>query len=226
MKYIFLFACALSLSCTKEKTVLLPEITNAKITEITDVSAAYLFYDKTKTDSIELNRKNLISTTNWLINVDKRLTLAQAIPQVMFLQDKKRNAELHKNENAKNYYTCNDTSINNLGFIEFTSIIYKLNHVLPNVAPDYQNEAEKRLILDFSTPNDIKFVTVLKDSILKKTTLQNITKNIKKVTQDAQYELILNINKQLKFQDYITFKSALASINSENISINENEFIY
>ena len=62
-------------SCGKEKIVQLPEINHSKISKINDVSAAYLFYDVTQPDSVELNRNNLISTTNWLINVDKRLTL-------------------------------------------------------------------------------------------------------------------------------------------------------
>ena len=60
-------------SCGNEKALLLPEISHSEISEIQDVSHAYLFYDETQKDSVELNRKNLISTTNWLINVDKRL---------------------------------------------------------------------------------------------------------------------------------------------------------
>ena len=71
-------------SCGNEKILQLPEINHSDITEILDVSHAYLFYDETKPDSIELNRKNLISTTNWLVNVDKRLTLDQAIPSIVF----------------------------------------------------------------------------------------------------------------------------------------------
>ena len=69
-------------SCGNERVLQLPEIKNASITEISDVSHAYLFYDETKEDSVELNRKNLIITTNWLVNVDKRLTLGQAIPKI------------------------------------------------------------------------------------------------------------------------------------------------
>ena len=126
MKYLYVITFTLFLfSCGNEKSVLLPEIENANITELLDVSPAYLFYDETQPDSLELNRKNLIISTNWLFNVDRRLTLEQAIPKIKFLQDKKRNAEMHKNENAKNYYTCNDTSIQNLGFIEFTDVVYQ-----------------------------------------------------------------------------------------------------
>ena len=74
-------------SCSK-KNVLLPETENSNITEIKDVSAAYLFYDETKKDSLEFNRKNLISTTNWLVNIDKRLTLKQILPHLIYLQNK------------------------------------------------------------------------------------------------------------------------------------------
>ncbi|RZV67419.1 MAG: hypothetical protein EX254_02975, partial [Flavobacteriaceae bacterium] len=114
----------LCLSCGRDRVILLPEIENAKITNVKDVSPAYLFYDEYKEDSVELNRKNLIITTNWLVNVDKRLTLKQALPSILKLQDKKRNAKMHKNENAKNYFTCNDTAIKNLGFLDFTDVFY------------------------------------------------------------------------------------------------------
>lgn len=226
MKQIVLILMVFTFSCSQEKAVLLPEITNAKITEVRDVSPAYLFYDETKTDSIEMNRGNLISTTNWLVNVDKRLTLAQVIPQIITLQNKKRNAEVHKNENAKNYYTCNDTSIKNLGFLEFTDVIYKLNSVSPNVTPDYENSRENKIIMDFRGVSDIKLVTILKDSILKKSTLQTLKADVENLLKAGPYEVILNINDQLSFQDYISLKSILSQINTSQITLNDNEFIY
>ncbi len=128
MRYRILLIFVLCFNCKNERVLQLPEIKNTKVTQVLDVSPAYIFYDETQPDSTLLNRKNLISTTNWLVNVDKRLTLKQAIPQIKFLQDKKRNAQMHKNENAKNYFTCNDTSINNLGFVEFTHIDYHIKN--------------------------------------------------------------------------------------------------
>ena len=50
-------------SCGNEKVIQLPEIQQTKINEILDVSPAYIFYDETQPDSIELNRKNLIIST-------------------------------------------------------------------------------------------------------------------------------------------------------------------
>ncbi len=124
-KYYFILTISLFIqSCNNERVIQLPEIENAKITEVLDVSPAYIFYDETQPDSTLFNRKNLIGTTNWLVNVDKRLTLRQAIPHIQYLQDRRKKASMHKNEAAKNYFTCNDTSINNLGFVEFTNVNY------------------------------------------------------------------------------------------------------
>ena len=125
--YYLILLSIFILSCNNERVLLLPEVEQAEVTEVLDVSPAYIFYDETQPDSVLLNRKNLISTTNWLVNVDKRLTLKQAIPHIKFLQDKKRDAKMHKNENAKNYFTCNDTSIGDLGFIEFTDVSFHNN---------------------------------------------------------------------------------------------------
>lgn len=226
MKYLLLSLAFLTFSCNNEKTILLPEIVASTVTEVLDVSPIYLFYDETKKDSIELNRANMITSTNWLVNVDKRLTLGQAIPEIIVLQDKKRKAEAKKSENSRNYYTCNDTSIKNLGFLDFTEVIYKTNYVLPNISPDYDNPREKRIIIDFRNAKDIKFVSIFKDSIIKKTTLQNLKEDIEGLPQEASYEFFLNINDNLNFQDYITFKSTLSKVNSSKVTINENEFIY
>ncbi len=89
-RFIFITVLFVFLSCGNENVIQLPEIQNAEITQILDVSPAYIFYDDTKQDSVELNRKNLIISTNWLVNVDKRLRLEQALPSILKLQEKKR----------------------------------------------------------------------------------------------------------------------------------------
>lgn len=226
MKYFSLMLLILTMSCHSKKTLQLPEIVSAEVTEVLDVSPVYLFYDDTKPDSVDLNRANLISTTNWLVNVDKRLTLGQVIPKIITLQDKKRNAEIHKNENSKNYYTCNDTSIKNLGFVDFTSVIYKTKHILPNISTDYDNPDETSIIIDFKSADDIKLVRVFQDSVIKKSSLPHLKEDISGLSKNTSYEFFLTINGDLSFQNYITFKSALAQVDLPKMMINENEFIY
>lgn len=202
-------------SCSNEKVIQLPEIQHAKITEILDVSPAYIFYNETQPDSVELNRKNLIISTNWLFNVDKRLTLEQAIPKIKFLQNKKRNAKMHKNEAAKNYYTCNDTSIKNLGFIEFTDI----NYIEKN-NPKNKSIISVKSLNDITVHhNDLKLLSVNIENLIIQ--LENNFSN-----NEDNTVLTLHLNKQLKFQDYITIKNKLQNLNFENVVIDNNEYIY
>lgn len=221
MKKLLIAFCLLVLcACGKEKSVLLPEIQNTKITEITDVSPAYLFYDETKPDSLELNKNNLIISTNWLVNVDKRLTLKQVIPSIIKLQEKKRNSD-HKNKNARNYFTCNATSIKNLGFVDFTDVIY-----------DYEREDEDGKI----EPENTIFIVVLnlnkiivypldKDDF--ETNTNDFETNLKESLpiNNEKVNVKLSFNEILSFQDYITLKYKLSQLNLENTTINNQEYI-
>ncbi|WP_298760511.1 hypothetical protein [uncultured Psychroserpens sp.] len=235
MKHLYILLIAVTLfSCGKGKSVLLPEIEHAEITEIHDVSHAYLFYDETQPDSVELNRKNLISTTNWLINVDKRLTLEQAIPKIKFLQDKKRNAKMHKNENAKNYYTCNDTSIENLGFLEFTDVVYE-KIMIDKDSTNIQTQNSKDYHLRMAGFHANSTVSVFFDNG-KKVKIENETIDINALKDKLKFflenynfigiYLDLYFNKEMSFQDYISIKSELSKIELDLVSFDKNEFIY
>jgi len=215
MRYIYLLIILLLFSCNNERVLHLPEIENAEITEVLDVSPAYIFYDETQPDSTLLNRKNIITSTNWLVNVDKRLTLRQAIPHIKLLQEKKRNAGLHKNENAKNYFTCNDTSIKNLGFLEFTEVNFiteespildKENYCFVTI-----NSLSEVLI---STSIDFNFA-------FSKENFKIALAEIKK--EQESVKIVLVFNDSISFQDYIKVKSVLTSFEE---SISNNEFIF
>jgi len=218
--YLLILLFATLSSCNK-KTILLPEIQNAKITDIIDVSPAYIFYDITKPDSVELNRKNLISTTNWLVNVDKRLKLKQAIPHIKFLQEKKRNSS-HKNENAKNYFTCNDTSIKNLGFIDFTDIVYESS--FDDKALTSLNSSSQFGMVEFISSDQIEIKSIYEGHI--ETLNLNFDELLSYLSKSNYLTLKLSFNSNLTFQDYITIKSLLRSLKNESTSISNEEFIY
>ncbi|MHA7843935.1 MAG: hypothetical protein ACX93I_11485 [Winogradskyella sp.] len=235
-KLIYLFVFTIILSCNNERVLQLPEIENAEITEVLDVSPAYIFYDETQPDSTIFNRKNLIGTTNWLVNVDKHLTLKQVIPHIQYLQNKRKKESMHKNENAKNYFTCNDTSINNLGFIEFTDVDYKnvdikndsLNLQLLDPSSEfYRNKlllgAYIELSVIFEKNRRIRYKNKslsISDYISKIPVAQNIE------IQSEGFSLDLYFDESLTFQDYISIKSELSQIEREDIIVSPFEFIY
>lgn len=221
MKKLLIAFCLLVLcACGKEKSVLLPEIQNTKITEITDVSPAYLFYDETKPDSLELNKNNLIISTNWLVNVDKRLTLKQVIPSIIKLQEKKRNSD-HKNKNARNYFTCNATSIKNLGFVDFTDVVYDYERE----DKDGKIEPENTIFIVVLNLNKIIVYPLDKDDF--ETNINDFETNLKESlpVNNEKVNVKLSFNEILSFQDYITLKYKLSQLNLENTTINNQEYI-
>ncbi|WP_179333283.1 hypothetical protein [Winogradskyella costae] len=234
MRYIYLLIILSLFSCNNERTLLLPEIKNAEVTEVLDVSPAYLFYDESQPDSTLLNRKNLIITTNWLVNVDKRLTLAQAIPHIKFLQDKKRNAEMHKNEDAKNYFTCNDTSIESLGFLEFTDVFYEFSEPIDD-AINLQNLVSEKLkskatstsyFLEIPLKINNKNKAKIQLEIQSFIELLELSTSMSEEMVIKGYSLNLYFEENLSFQDYISIKRELSKIKSDKIRIDNNEFIY
>jgi biopolymer transport protein ExbD len=228
MKYIYFVLLIVCFSCGKEKTIQLPEISNSEIQNLNDVSPAYIFYEESEKDSVELNRKNLINTTHWLVNVDKRLKLRQAIPSILTLQNKKRNAKMHKNEEAKNYYTCNDRSINNLGFIDFTEVIYH-NGV-------EKNRVENNALLTFLPSDESKHIVSIlfkrHDSITinsahtTKSEFVNRLQVMDSIQNKIKGIVYLKFNENLTFQEYITYKSMLSNIKLKHSTISNDEYIF
>lgn len=218
MKLNFVFLCLLVLcSCGNEKVLELPEINHSEISEINDVSPGYLFYDETQTDSIELNRKNLIVSTNWLINVDKRLSLKQVIPKIKFLQDKKNNSS-HKNENARNYYTCHDLSRKTLGFIDFTEVVYTEED---SIVKDSKN----KLLARFDVNHDVLISRSHDGALLFKSTRKKWLEGLK--TIDSTETLVcLGFHANLSFQEYISCKSELQNKTFKHLKFSKKEFLY
>ena len=117
-RIVLILLTALAFSCA-ERELQLPVTTANDITEILDVSPIYLFYDEA-TDSVDFNRKNMISTTNWLVNIDRRLTLKQILPHLQYLQEKRRGDGMHKNENAKNRHLGVEYSMIGMPLVHIT----------------------------------------------------------------------------------------------------------
>lgn len=233
--YILLIATIFLFSCRNKKVLQLPEISHSNITELNDVSAAYLFYDENQKDSVELNRKNLISTTNWLVNVDKRLTLKQVIPHIKFLQDKKSSSS-HKNKNAKNYFTCNDTSRKNVGFIEFTDVVYHqdMNYLYErDFIDDSQWEILTQVVNSDSIliyfprnkHDDIAYTNYSNQKNLQHDLINIIISDSIHSMQNRKTTLFFMFNPLLPFQNYISIKSKTFSMDVKNITVSNHEFI-
>ncbi|PNW27826.1 hypothetical protein [Formosa algae] len=210
---LIILILSLCLSCGNDKELQLAEIQYSEIKEVLDVSPAYIFYNTKAEDSVELNKQNLISTTNWLVNIDKRLTLQQAIPIVIGLQEKKRNAS-HKKKGVKNYFTAFNPEVKNLRFIEFTKVHYHVNTTIEAYVKTFDDQAE---VLTFNT-NGVTFQ--------EKQFTVNAFVNRLKTAPNQRHVFVLNFENQLSFQEYLHIKDLLLTVKNTAVLIHTNEFIY
>jgi hypothetical protein len=94
MKKLVAIVALMGLFSCNDEEVLLPQESVSVLKDMTDHSPIYMFFkteenpdDKEKLDTIiEVNRKNSISSTNWVFNIDKRLPLKLVIPELMELK--------------------------------------------------------------------------------------------------------------------------------------------
>ena len=123
MKYFNLFCLAIVVfivtGCSK-KEVKLPLINTPGISEIYNHSSIWIFYQKSKTDTIaDLNKNNKIINTHWIFHIDKRLKMKSVIPHLISLQKDNNKDSMHKKEGMLNYFSYADGKSQKISLIRF-----------------------------------------------------------------------------------------------------------
>jgi hypothetical protein len=204
MKCIFGIVLLLLVSCGNKEDILLPKAGKTIVKDVVDLSPIYIFFRVKGKDTLaEVNRKNSIITTNWILNIDKRLPLRLVIPEVMKLQQKKREEKEHRNELALNYYSYADSIGKNLAFIPFTQVYYKMEKPKSGIEV-YFDKSDKILV---------------GNKVIEKNDLENYIKQ-----NAADKDIFYSFDKNMLFDNYIRLKIFVRSIDSKFIS--NQEFIY
>jgi hypothetical protein len=126
MKKIVILISLLSLFSCEDKPVLLPQVDHTILAKIEDHSPIYMFFKTDGKDTlVDVNRRNSISSTNWVFNIDKRLPLRLVVPEVIKLQAKKEGSA-HKSAASENYFSYSDSIQKQLAFIPFTKLTFTL----------------------------------------------------------------------------------------------------
>ena len=210
MKYFTLIVLFMLFSCGNKEAVLLPKANTTIVKDVVDLSPIYIFFRTKGKDTLaEVNRKNSIISTNWILNVDKRLPLRLTIPEIMKLQQKKREEKAHKNEKAENYYSYADTIGKNLAFIPFTNVYYKME------------KPKSGVVVFFTKNNEI----LVDDIVVKQEELQAY---FNKAPHNKSSQYIFCFNKNLNFGSYIQDKIFINSLKlpSSEFNIKQEEFIF
>ena len=207
MKYFTLIILFMLFSCGNKEDILLPKAASTIVKDVNDLSPIYIFFRVNGKDTLaEVNRKNSIISTNWILNIDKRLPLRLVIPEVMKLQRKKREEKAHKNEKAENYYSYADTIGKNLAFIPFTNVFYKMGKPIGTV-------------IYFNKKNEI---TVNNNNGIKKEDLKNYLLELKGKSKEVSF----CFDKEMSYGGYIQNKIFIESLIPSKANVVENEFVF
>lgn len=222
-KILLIFLPFLMLGCAK-KEVKIPTLAEKGIQEIQNHSQVWLFFEVKNNDTIAaVNRKNTISTTHWIYNIDKRLPLKAIIPSIIMLQDKHANS-MHSEKGMLDYFSYSDTISKKLSLLEFDGVTFKIDGLLSNKFiennTDYLNYHNIHIVFN---QNSALINGVKTDQSNFKNELAAL---LKLYTEEKQTMLHLNFNRNLMYQDYLFYRTIIHNLSNENILINHIEFIY
>jgi hypothetical protein len=210
MKYFTLIIAFLLFSCGKKEDVLLPKSNVSIVKDVQDHSPIYIFFKVDGKDTIaDLNRKSAIISTNWIFNIDKRLLLKSVMPQVIKMQEKKRNEKMHQNEESENYYSYADSIGKNLAFIPFTKVFYKMEKPTAGSFVVYFSKGKNQV---FMGNKEIK--------------ISEILKHFYSIKFDRVPDLVFLFDKNMSYEEYIQYKILLQKDVTYNLDKLPVEFIY
>jgi len=224
MKKLLLILPFIIFSCTKQ-TVNIPTLNIKGLQEIHNHSQVWFFFDIKNNDTIaNLNRKNTISTTHWIFNIDNRLPLKAIIPSIIKLQYKHANG-MHSKKGMHNYFSYADTISDKLSFFEFDKTVFKTDSTLSKYYIKTNSEIYKNynnINLTMNPKNTWINDAKMEKGEFKSTLLEFIDFS----SEGKQTMLHLNFNQNLLYKDYLAYRTMLKTILAPHILINNFEFIF
>lgn len=213
----------LMIGCAK-KELKIPTLAEKGIQELHNHSQVWLFFEVKDNDTLTiLNRKNTISTTHWIYNIDKRLPLKAIIPSIVNLQDKHANS-MHSEKGMFDYFSYSDTITKKLSFLKFDGVTFQTIDGMPKNSEEnaakYQNYHNIQLVFNQNS--------VLMDSVgTDQSNFKNELMALLKLPSEGKKQMLhLSFNGNLLYQDYLFYRTIMHNLSNENIIINKNEFIF
>jgi hypothetical protein len=225
-KYLFIPIIILLLSCSG-KEIQLAKADRTIVSEITDLSPVYFFFENKGNDTLAvLNRNNTISSTNWIFHIDKRLKLKHFIPELVKLQTKKKNSP-HKRADAENYFSYTDSVQKKLAFLPFTTTEFVFDNELSRfyiVKKNKEFEKFYNFNINFDKQNNVYLDGF---EIDRNDFVALINQQISFANTTMKPTLIhLNFDENLTLEQYSQNKILALQLNTSLVKIADKEFIY
>lgn len=203
--------------CTRQ-SVKLPTLPITGITDtIYDNSQIWIFFRAIEDDTTAvLNRKNSISTTSWIFNIDRRLPMKLVAPHLVKLMEKREKPSMHpKDVDDLNYFSYVNTTDNLLSFVAFDTL-YIRNQAVHITKPDD------------STTVHIQIDRKLDRFQINGKTVDNnkITAHLNQIIARKKAELYFRFDKNITYADYLYAKAIFQAFNKEKVKLHREEYMY
>lgn len=213
IRYSIVLAAFLLVSCGKDKEILLPKSNKTIVKDVADISPIYfLFQEKDKDTLVEVDKQTIISTTNWIFNIDKRFPMRKIVPEIIRLQNRKGS---HKGEaQVENYYSYADSIGKNMAFVPFTNVVYTLGK-----QKDFADQGKVSLVLKLDKHNKVTANGV-------PMTLAQFPEAVTNLYPDQPVVVFLHFDQNLLYQDYVAAKIIISGWKLKNVEFSNKEYTY
>ena len=121
----FLLLGLMTLFQCSDKEVLLPVIAEGGIAQTENHSSIWIFYDPDGKDSkAVLNKNNKLINTNWIFNIDRRLSMTDVIPLLQNMQADRNKDSMHKKEGMINFFSYADSKNERISLVNYPEISF------------------------------------------------------------------------------------------------------
>ncbi|PID67497.1 MAG: hypothetical protein CR968_06445 [Flavobacteriia bacterium] len=211
-KILFILSLSLLLTACHNKSVQLPQIPAKGVTDVYNHSQIWAFYKEKDNNVIaDVNKNNIITTTHWIINIDKRLPMSQVAPVLTMIQAKRAKRTVHSVDGMHNYLNFADVKNKTNALLEIDSL--KITTLKANELKGFQQNHKNNYIVlmpEHLTVNDMtKTYDDINDSIV----------NI--LSSEA---VVLCYDESISYQRYLESKVLLHNILPEDCALNPEEF--
>ncbi len=129
MKFLYITLLTVFFVGCQQKDLKVPVNDQPGLHEVWNNSPVYILLKKNGNDTLaDLKLGQTISTTKWLVAVDKRLKLKHLLPALKKVIRKRRKKSMHSDGKGQMYFTYLDSLQNKISFVEFTHL---------DIMPDY-----------------------------------------------------------------------------------------
>jgi hypothetical protein len=210
---IFLLALTAFYSCG-DKSLQLPQVAVSGVSDIQNHSEIWVFYKfDDKKIKAEINKNNTITSTHWIINIDKRLPMSEVIPVLQMIKAKRAKKTVHSVDGTFDYLSYSDTLDKKIALFRVDSIQYiTLNR-------------KELITIEKEKPCDYT-IEFLNDSFQinnKKYAFSDWKKQLFDSINNSCIQL--QFDKDLSYQNYLKYRLELETFLPEKTKVEHTEYL-